>query len=219
MTEQFFLSRSGSVQTGRPTRETARRRQEELLERALELFSHGGFELTTIDAIASSLNMTKRTIYARYKDKAALFEAAVNRAIDRWFIPIETLRAADAGDLEATLVAMARLRVANNLSREGQRLQRVVSSEALRFPEICRKYEAVTNEVTHFVAEVFEKYRAAQPGDWFDDLELAAAAFLSQINTPVRAALLFGRTTSAEAVDEFIRKTVRLFLTGMLPRG
>lgn len=218
MNEQVVLARESTSQTGRPTRETAQRRQEELLERALEMFSHGGFELTTIDAIATSLNMTKRTIYARYKDKAALFEAAVKRAIDRWYIPVETLRTADTGDLESALRAIARIRVGNNLSPEGVRLQRIVTSEAYRFPEVYEKYEAVSQAVIHYVVELLEKYRDEEPGDWFEDSTLAASAFLTIVNTPARQKLLFGRITPPEEVDRFIDKSVQLFLDGLRPR-
>jgi TetR/AcrR family transcriptional repressor of mexJK operon len=214
MTEQTILTRSPAP-TGRPTRETAQRRQEELLERALEMFAEHGFELTTIDAIAGSLNMTKRTIYARYKDKSALFEAAVKRSIDWWFIPIETLRAAETGDLETTLVGIAKLRVENNLTPEGIRLQRIVTSEAFRFPEVYRSYAAASSMVIRFLVEVFEKYRARDAGVWFDDAELAAAAFLSIINAPARRALLLGRSPKPASVDEFVEKTVSLFLKGL----
>ena len=52
-----------------------------MLDTALSLFLDKGFEQTTIDLIAASVGMTKRTIYAKYEDKAALFRAAVERAI------------------------------------------------------------------------------------------------------------------------------------------
>lgn len=219
MNEHVALIRTNTGKTGRPTREIALRRQEELLERALEMFSEHGFELTTIDAIAGSLNMTKRTIYARYKDKAALFEAAVKRAIDRWFIPLETLRAADTGRLETTLTAIGRIRLGNNLSSEGARLQRIVTAEAFRFPEVYRSYDAVSRTVIHFLAEVFEKYREQEPGNWFADSELAASAFLSIVNTPARRAVLSGHTPKAIVLDEYVEKAVGLFLNGLRPRG
>ncbi|MEO5604038.1 MAG: TetR/AcrR family transcriptional regulator [Novosphingobium sp.] len=218
MSEQANVTRVKAVQTGRPTRETAQRRQEELLERALEMFSEHGFELTTIDTLAASLNMTKRTIYARYKDKGALFEAAVKRAIDRWFIPIETLRSADTGQLETTLVAIGRFRLANNLSAEGVRLQRIVTAEAFRFPEVNGSYDAASRIVIHFLIEVFDKYRQQDAGDWFEDSELAASAFLSIVNAPARRAILSGRTPRPAALDGYVEKAVRLFLNGLRPR-
>jgi TetR/AcrR family transcriptional repressor of mexJK operon len=219
MNEPVTLTRTRLGNTGRPTREIAQRRQEELLERALEMFSEHGFELTTIDAIAASLNMTKRTIYARYKDKAALFEAAVKRAIERWFIPVETLRAADTGQLASTLSAIGRLRLRNNLSSEGVRLQRIVTAEAFRFPEVYRSYDTASMTVIHFLVEVFAKYREDEQGEWFADPALAASAFLSIVNAPARRAILSGHTPKAVVLDGYVEKAVGLFLNGLRPRA
>ncbi len=33
------------------------------------------------------MRMTKRTVYARFPDKAALFRGVVQRAVDRWVVP------------------------------------------------------------------------------------------------------------------------------------
>lgn len=218
MNEQSPISRRGPAPSGRPTREHAQKRHEELLERALEMFAESGFEMTTIDAIANSLNMTKRTIYARYSDKAALFEAAMERAIKRWVLPVEMLRATDTGDLRTTLVAFARLRVGNNLTHEGLRLQRIVTSEAFRFPGVFGRYEAATLVVIDFLVELFQRHARQSPGAWFADPELAASTFLAMINAPARLTLLFGRTQNQAAIESFIDKTVRLFLDGLRPR-
>jgi AcrR family transcriptional regulator len=218
MNEQSPISRAAPP-SGRPTREHAERRHEELLERALEMFAECGFEMTTIDAIANSLNMTKRTIYARYSDKAALFGAAMDRAIKRWVLPVEMLRATDTGDLQTSLVAFARLRVGNNMTREGLRLQRIVTSEAFRFPGVYSRYEAATQVVIDYLVGLFERHAREEPGVWFDDPDLAASAFLSMINTPARLALLFGRNQTQPAIEAFIDKTVRLFLDGLRPRA
>ena len=67
------LTRNLRPGAGRPTREQAELRREELLDRALELFLENGFELVTMEAIAAAVGMTKRTVYARYEDKCALF--------------------------------------------------------------------------------------------------------------------------------------------------
>src|SRR3546814_17022758 len=102
-----FLFRSSTA--GLPTREQARLRHEQLLDEALEQFLDKGFVMTTIDAIAAAVGMTKRTVYTRYPDKNALFGAAVQRAIERWIIPAEVLAALDPDDLEGTLTAVAGL--------------------------------------------------------------------------------------------------------------
>ena len=113
-----------------------------MLDAALSLFLEKGFEQTTIDLIAASVGMTKRTIYAKYDDKAALFRAAVERAIQLYIVPIETVRASESPNLEKTLIRVAHIRIANLMTEEGLRLQRVLNSESYRFPEIFEMFSA-----------------------------------------------------------------------------
>ena len=95
------------ARAGRPTREQAQARHIELLDIALDHFLEKGFEQATIEAIASDVGMTKRTVYSRYPEKALLFLAAVQRAIERQIVSLETLRDMETGDLEETLTIMA----------------------------------------------------------------------------------------------------------------
>src|SRR3546814_7241869 len=50
-------------------------------------------------------------------DKDALFRAAVRRAIEAYTVPREAIDAVVSDDLEATLTAIARLRIANQIGR------------------------------------------------------------------------------------------------------
>ena len=80
--------------------------------------------------------MTKRTVYARYADKASLFHAAVQRAIERQIVPQDVLAGFDKGDLAETLESIARLRIGQVMTPNGLRLQRIINTESYRFPEI-----------------------------------------------------------------------------------
>src|SRR5579871_3751493 len=82
---------------------------EALLDKALELFLHMGFEGTSIDAITAAAGMAKRTVYLRYGDKESLFKAALKRAIEEWIVPIERLREAERESLEDSLLAIGRI--------------------------------------------------------------------------------------------------------------
>jgi AcrR family transcriptional regulator len=93
---------------GRPTLTN-----EELLDKALDLFLEKGFERTTIDAITASAGMAKRTVYLRYSDKTALFKAALQRAIEDWIVPVERLRAAESDDVEETLLRVGQILLEN----------------------------------------------------------------------------------------------------------
>jgi AcrR family transcriptional regulator len=204
---------------GRPTREQAEQRHIELLDRALELFLENGFELVTIEAIAASVGMTKRTVYARYEDKRALFKAAVQRAIERWIVPVETLQAAETEDLEETLAAIARIRLKNALSPAGLRLQRILNAESFRFPEIFTlASDQGAQPAIRYLADLLRRRTAAGEVS-VEEPEIAASAFMSMVLSGATRPIVLGGVTVDEASLEIrLRYCVRLFMNGARPR-
>jgi AcrR family transcriptional regulator len=215
MTRATVTGRPGA---GRPTREQAQQRHEELLDCALEVFLANGFERSTIDTIAASAAMAKRTIYARYPDKAALFQAAVQRAVDRWMIPVETLRAMETDDLEETLVAIARMRLESYTSPAGVALQRILNAEGYRFPDLYRLlFDQGTMPALRFIAEVLTRHAATGTVE-IDDPEVLAGAFLSITVGGPATGVMWGVVVDPDVVDHRIRTCVRVFLDGVRPR-
>jgi AcrR family transcriptional regulator len=202
--------------SGRPTKERAEKRHEHLLDQALEMFLEKGFELTTIDAIAASLGMTKRTIYSRYKDKRALFRAVVQRAVDRWVLPLEVFEAADTGNLEATLMDIAHIRVTNSLSPAGIRLQRIINAESFRFPEIFESFEKGGRPGIDFLAELFKRHEGRELRK-MDDPFFYAVMFSTVIASAGRL-VVWGRPVDQKAIRKSTEQCVRLFLDGLRAR-
>jgi len=203
---------------GRPTREQARLRHEELLDEALEQFLDKGFVMTTIEAIAVAVGMTKRTVYSRYADKKLLFAATVQRAIERWIVPIEALQVLDIDDLQGTLTAVAHIRMQNANSQAGLRLQRILNAESYRFPEIFSlAYDQGTVPTISFLADLLRRH--AKAGSIrVEQAEIAATAFLSMvIGTPIRA-IVWGDSVDDKVLDERVRICVGLFLDGVRTR-
>ena len=199
---------------GRPTKERAEARHAELLDHALDHFLEKGFEPATIEAIAASVGMTKRTVYARYPDKVSLFRAAVRRAIEQLAVPPERIRAADCGDLEQTLINLARLRVDPVTTPQGLKLQRIINTESYRFPDIfTMSYDLGALPVARFLARLLAREtRAGRLA--IDEPVLAANVFLSMVvGGPVRV-VVSGNFLSAKEIDRRIRYAVRLFLEG-----
>lgn len=199
---------------GRPTREQARQRVEQLLDRALEMFLESGFELTTVEAIAASVGMTKRTVYARFKDKRELFRAAVLRAIESWSVPASTLRAAETEDLKETLTAFTRIRMESALSPTGIRLSQITNAEAYRFPEIRRwVYEQGTAPALLFLADLLRRHA---PGGTLDikRSEDVALAYITMASGPARGVSL-GDDFDQREMEDRINLYVTLFLEGV----
>ena len=203
---------------GRPTREQAEARLDELLDAALDHFLDKGFEQATIEAIATSVNMTKRTVYARFPDKVALFRAAVRRAIEQLSLAPEAIRAARGDTLEQTLTHIAWLRVRQVMTPAGMKLQRIINTESYRFPDIfTTSFELGALPVINFLADLLaEETRAGSLA--VDDPHLAAALFMSiVVSGPVRIIVSGNYLPDAE-IERRVAYAIQLFLNGARPR-
>jgi TetR/AcrR family transcriptional regulator, mexJK operon transcriptional repressor len=197
---------------GRPTLSN-----EELLDKALDLFLENGFERTSIDAITAAAGMAKRTVYLRYRDKTTLFKAALERAIEEWIIPVERLRAAETDDLEETLLRLGEMLVANIMSPGGLRLLRITNAESGRMPDIgVYTYQHGTQRTIDYLADLFRRRIGAHPE--LGEPEEAAVAFLYLVVCGPPTMTVWGMTLDQAAIDRHTRYSVRLFLYGLLPR-
>ncbi|MGD8168451.1 TetR/AcrR family transcriptional regulator C-terminal domain-containing protein [Herbiconiux sp. P16] len=116
---------------GRPTADERALRRERILDAVVAQFSARGLGATSLDEVASTAGVTKRTLYVDFGDKAALFAAAVEREHDR----IRAV-ATDAGSLLDVATEM----VVVLHSDSAVALHRSVIAEAPRFPELARDF-------------------------------------------------------------------------------
>ena len=115
---------------GRPTAAERRAREAQILSAALTVFLKSGFGDATIDELAAAAKVTKRTIYAYFGDKNALFAAMIRDLA----VGVSLSAATDHGTLEA-LAANIITRVHSD---ELVGLHRLVIAESGRFPELAR---------------------------------------------------------------------------------
>jgi TetR/AcrR family transcriptional repressor of mexJK operon len=114
---------------GRPTADERRTRETEILTAALGVFLRSGYGASTVDELAVEAQVTKRTLYAYYGDKAELFAAMV-----RYLAAAVSL---DSGDDDDTLETLAARIVSRVHSDELVGLHRLVIAESARFPELA----------------------------------------------------------------------------------
>lgn len=211
-------SRDTQPRVGRPTREEAKRRQENLLEVALDMFLERGFDETTVEDIATAARMSKRTVYARYANKDELFVAAVHRAREHYTIPLEELQMRESDDLAATLRAVAMRRFENIAGPVGQRLFRVLTTQAYRFPELALStFNAGAEPAFEHLSRVFARFEAKGEIE-VEDHHKAAAAFLSMALGPASRIVTTGNRLDPEEFEAGIEFSVRLFLNGIRRR-
>jgi TetR/AcrR family transcriptional regulator, mexJK operon transcriptional repressor len=114
---------------GRPTADERRRRETEILTAALGVFLRTGYGASTVDELAAAAQVTKRTLYAYYGDKAGVFAAMV-----RDLAAAVSLDAASDRDTLETLAARIVSRVHSD---ELVGLHQLVIAESTRFPELA----------------------------------------------------------------------------------
>jgi TetR/AcrR family transcriptional repressor of mexJK operon len=116
---------------GRPTTAERAVRRDRILDAAVAAFAAQGFGATSLDVIAASAEVTKRTLYVDVGDKAALFAAAVEREHDR-------IR--DVARSSGSLVEVCAEMVFVLHSESAVALHRSVIGEAQRFPELAEDF-------------------------------------------------------------------------------
>jgi len=135
---------------GRPTADERRRRETEILTAALGVFLSCGYGASTVDELAAAAQVTKRTLYAYYGDKAGLFAAMV-----RDLAAAVSLDPASDRDTLETLAA----RIVSRLhSDELVGLHRLVIAESTRFPELAQTLHS-SGDARH-IARLAEHIRA-----------------------------------------------------------
>lgn len=207
------------VTGGRPTREEAELLSEKIVDVAAQLMLEHGYSGTSIEAIANLAGVAKRTLYHRFPDKRDLFAAVIERRRDQFLSPVAKISAA-GGTLEDRLRQIGRHMLDWGMKADAMALKRLLAAEADRFPELLATiYENSRKRTIEILADILR--REAEAGALtIDDPRFAALQFLQMIMGP--AELLAHRDQKTECSgarrQQYIDKTVQLFLRGCLPR-
>jgi TetR/AcrR family transcriptional repressor of mexJK operon len=211
-------SRRGSG--GRPTREEAVRRDARLLDVATTLFMERGFDGTSIDAVAEAAGVSKPTVYARYHDKRDLFAAVLRQRIRLWLAPLSAAAEAQATEaspksIKTTLHELSRHMLAYTLAPEAGALQRILSAQAVQFPELAK----LANEegwlrAVRAVSSLLGQ-AAARGQIKVDDPELAADIFLNLVLGHCKRLVLYGIAADPKTEERHRKAAVDFFLNGV----
>jgi AcrR family transcriptional regulator len=213
-TRDHRIRRPAKPKAGRPTAAAAARLEADILEQATASFLRDGYAATSIEAIAKARSVAKRTIYARWSGKPALFRAVVEQLMSQWLVLSGEWE--PAASLEAALRQAADRIMAIGLTAEAVALYRLLVAESGRFPELPGMIrDAGANAgVTRIVALL---RAAVARGEVVDhDTVFAAEQFLHLLLAgPQRRALGLGEELGAEQTIAWRDKTIGLFLGGL----
>lgn len=125
---------------GRPPLDKAGDVERRLLDAALQLFLERGFEHTSCEDIARLAGAGKASLYARYANKDAIFEAVVRRDVDTQPLPAA---ASVPMDLEGRLRHAGQGVLAHALQPQTVAMMRLVVGTSIRAPALAAEVNRI----------------------------------------------------------------------------
>jgi len=128
---------------GRPRADEIEQRVAHVLDVAEALIVRDGYQATSVEAIARAAQVSKKTIYSQFENKAGLFAAIVDRlAASR----SEGIFGPDDGPLYEGLLDRAEKILDASFDETGLRFGIVMFREGRNFPELGRSLDASARE-------------------------------------------------------------------------
>jgi TetR/AcrR family transcriptional repressor of mexJK operon len=195
---------------GRPAAPVAAALGDAILDVATAMFLRDGYAATSIEAIARTARTAKRTVYARFADKAALFRAVLERLMTGWLAGVGPALAR-TGPLEPALLAAGMAIIDVALSPAALGLRRLIIAESARFPELAATVQQTG--AGSGPARIAALLRPDAPAD--AATLFAARQFLALIlNEPLNRATIGDASLDADARRAWVAQSVALFLRG-----
>src|SRR6202521_1789910 len=135
------------VRFGRPPKELAGEVDARILDAARKVFLERGFEGASIDEIAEVARSGKPTIYARFRDKRALFTEVVTQDILSRITEFKAEVPAGA-TIEERLSSAASTLLHWGLDSERIALMRLAVAEARRFPDLASTVSRMARDLS-----------------------------------------------------------------------
>lgn len=208
---QLALQMHAPRPRGRPKAEALGELEARLISVARQAFIAHGYGATSMAAVARDARVSKNTLYARFPSKAHLFRAIMDEQIGRTDLAArKDIRQRDKS-LEATLRSYAEHMTRASLSGDILQLNRLIYSEAGRFPELG---EAASARMRLGAQQVADYLRDAAERDGVPcrEPEKAAAIFIMMLRGWYGDVLLTNRTVSGPELRGAVEDIVRLFL-------
>lgn len=148
-----------------------------VLAGARAVFLANGFSASTTDMIQQAAGVSKSTVYSHYSNKEALFVAVVEAECERLLNMIRNAKSQEKR-LADRLNALALAYLELVLSPDGLALYRMVVAEAIRFPELGKRfYLAGPGAMNSIVADILQAAVSKRELE-LDDVGIDSAASL-----------------------------------------
>jgi AcrR family transcriptional regulator len=209
------MVKASKARGGRPSREQAGKIEDRIFAAAATVFFSEGYGAASIEEIARRAHISKRTFYARFENKPAVFRAVVQGIIKR-MTPTDTTtdKLFEGKNVEEVLRRIAPIILNASLSSDALSLQRVILAEATRFPELAliMEEQGMRREAIRRIADLLTHKTKTESST---TPAFAAEQFIFMLTAaPQRRALGLGTPLGVKELGKWANDTVDLFLKG-----
>ncbi len=191
-----------------------------LIHAATRIFLEKGYGFASIDKIANEAGISTRTIYQRFKNKAELMVAVVNRLMDRDMAQMFGRQEIDHMEPAAALTLIAQTIVNRFCDSDSAALIRIIATEAQRFPELTAQVRRTTRKRFENQLSAYFKRQTERRVFALADPDGAASLFFHLVAAEMQDCLIYEAEGAIAKVDwpRHIKGAVHLFLYGATPR-
>ncbi|WP_165690842.1 TetR/AcrR family transcriptional regulator [Consotaella salsifontis] len=211
------LSKPREGRRGRPKKGTAGLVTEQIVAVATELFFERGLAATNMDDVAARAHSSKRTLYARFPSKEALFETVIISFIRERLQFVQSVKSADETPTQ-TLLSLGERFLEQVLTPETVSLYRLLVCESDKFPNLPRILEEEGWEPTiRLIAEVLRQDSVLRGVD-DDEIRFLAETFLAlTAESPLRRASLgLQPPKMTDQIRKDLRRAILIFRNGYI---
>lgn len=189
----------------------------EIVAAARELFLNKGYSAVSMDLIADTAAVSKRTVYSHFESKEKLF-GAVMMDLCRETCPPDVAEEIPDQNMspELTLITMGVKYLSVNLLPDAIALYRVVLCEGAQFPELADMYWQFPNMLKTRISECLTEWNrqgllsVAEPN-------ITATHFIGMLRSPLDMPQMFTMTNAAsnKEIKILVTQVVSIFLNGL----
>lgn len=183
-----------------------------ILDVARRLFLTNGYANTSMEAIAVEARASKATLYARYADKAKMFNAVVSERLDVWGKAAPSDLWNETRPISDTLFLFGVAFLRGLSDADAYAFRRIIKAEADRFPELSERLrEEGLKPATDRLAGVIAASHRLQ-GLPINDAVSVAQAFIAALVGWIEGRDIKDVTEDLSAL--FVSRLVTIFLGG-----
>jgi len=198
---------------GRPTVKQTAAIEKAIVDCARTMFIEQGYDAAAMETVATTIGISKGTLYARYASKEALLTAVVKDSVKRWSAEASEHDHELTHDIGQRLLHHGSIIAGSMDNSEVQAFQRLLLAKGNDFPELG---EALHRFGTRFIVDIIAKDiidAGNRDGRIPAHASEVAAAFVSAITGWYMQQTSYRKVTRDET-ERFAERVAAIFLEG-----